>query len=228
MPKARDPKIIEAIEMVANGVSPRQAWEQCGMPNGEAGIQNIRKGGRDLKAQRAAQQEEVVVAEPEQGPAGTGKGHPAAGFRLRAAQAKAKRERQLQDRQKYDEVYKEATAHYQLLFQQGRTGKGQNSASGVAASFANRIPDGFKLTGRMLTCALQQGRSGQAKRKPGPACQIPDSIVGAVSTFAQLKQVAGEEQTPRNLTRANLKIGVLPCGERLIDIRKVLAGRSLM
>ena len=82
MPKARDPKIIEAIEMVANGVSPRQAWEQCGMPNGEHGIQNIRKGGRELKAQRAAQQEEVVVAEPEQGPAGPGKGHPAAGFRL--------------------------------------------------------------------------------------------------------------------------------------------------
>ena len=39
MPKVRDdPRLIEAINMVANGVSARIAWEQCGRPNGEAGM----------------------------------------------------------------------------------------------------------------------------------------------------------------------------------------------
>ena len=41
MPPSRDTEqMIAAIEMVANGVKPRDAWEQCGQPNGEAGIQN--------------------------------------------------------------------------------------------------------------------------------------------------------------------------------------------
>ena len=36
----------------ANGLPAKDAWAQCGHPNGEAGIQNIRKRARELKARR--------------------------------------------------------------------------------------------------------------------------------------------------------------------------------
>ena len=47
MPTIRDnEQLIKAIKMVSNGISARLAWEQCGRPNGERGIQNIRKAGK--------------------------------------------------------------------------------------------------------------------------------------------------------------------------------------
>ena len=81
---------------VANGVDAREAWwTQCGKPNGEAGIQNIRKRGmaarRDIKeaAARASGSPEEAAAEGgEAGPTASqpepppnGKGNPRKGFR---------------------------------------------------------------------------------------------------------------------------------------------------
>ena len=42
-----------AVALVLEGLSPRSAWEKSGEPNGEAGIQNIRKRAREVK-QKAA------------------------------------------------------------------------------------------------------------------------------------------------------------------------------
>ena len=75
------------------------------------------------------------------------------------------------------------------------------SAEGFAAAYAGRIPEGFTLTGRMLTNALRQGRSRVAQRRPGPAPTIPKEFVQSISSYAQLRQVAGDEQTPRMLGR---------------------------
>ena len=55
MPRTReDPDLLEAIELVANGVAPRLAWEQCNKPNGESGIQNVRKARVVFDASGAA------------------------------------------------------------------------------------------------------------------------------------------------------------------------------
>ena len=207
MPKVRDdPKLLEAIELVANGVSARAAWERCGQPNGEKGIQNIRKAGKKRAEEQLAQADQQAGVEPEPEPtpesgSGPGKGNAAAGYRLRPAQLKQVLVAKAEARAEYNKIYMEATQHWQNLFVSGATGKGKHSADSVAASFSDRLPQGFKLTGRMLKNALLQGRSGKEPNKPGPKAAIPDSFVLAISSYAQLRQVAGDEQTPRMLRR---------------------------
>lgn len=194
--------------MCASGVSAREAWQQCGQPNGEKGIQNIRKAGRKLALERAAPATpaaetpaaEVGMLHPQTGP-GPGKGKPVAGFRLRPDQVARRRAADAAARAAYDAIYKEATAAWADAFRAGKTGKGSMSAEGFAAAYAGRIPEGFTLTGRMLTNALRQGRSGVAQRRPGPAPTIPKEFVESISSYAQLRQVAGDEQTPRMLGR---------------------------
>ena len=45
---------------VAQGMDPRAAWEACGKPKGEAGIQNVRKRG--LKARKEIAEAAAAVA----------------------------------------------------------------------------------------------------------------------------------------------------------------------
>ena len=162
----------------------------------------IRKAGKKRAAERAAAlealDEEAVEAEPEKGP---GKGHSRSGFRLRPDQVAKKLAGMAEARQAWDAIYIEATAAWADLYMKGLTGRGEVSADGVAAKYASRVPEGYTLTGRMLKNALSQGRSGVAQRKPGPQAAIPTEFVEALSSYAQLKQVGGEEQTPRMLTR---------------------------
>ena len=221
MPKVRDdPKLLEAIAMVSNGVAPRVAWERCGMPNGEAGIQNIRKAGKKLAATRAAdlaEQEE----EMQKRTAGPGKGHPAAGFRLRPDQLKSQLQMKRAAAAAWDKVYMEATEKWALLYREGKTGKGELSADGVAFSFKDAVPDGYKLTGRMLKNALAQGRSGVAQRKPGPKAAIPQEMVDVVGTYASMKQLGGDEQTPRMLGRvAKAAVAGTPFEGRLASVNQ--------
>ena len=42
------------LAQVVNAMSAREAWESCDKPNGEAGIQNIRKRAREEKLRREA------------------------------------------------------------------------------------------------------------------------------------------------------------------------------
>lgn len=131
MPRVRDnPDLIRAIEMCAGGVSARKAWEDCGQPNGEPGIQNNRKAGKALAVARAQPQEPtpepeleeaVVAAEPAKGP---GKGHPCAGFRLPSAQVAKQLEAKEAAEKEYAALYMEATAYWRDLVSRGATGKG--------------------------------------------------------------------------------------------------------
>ena len=63
---ATNDKVNEAVEAVANGIGPREAWRLAGRPNGESAIQNIGRRGRELKRKRAAAD---AVPEPEYEPA---------------------------------------------------------------------------------------------------------------------------------------------------------------
>ena len=50
-----NPQVDAAVRMVIkDGVQPRTAWEMNGKPNGEPGIQNIRKRAREAKAKAEA------------------------------------------------------------------------------------------------------------------------------------------------------------------------------
>ena len=122
MPKTRDdPQLIEAIEMTAQGMSARLAWEQCGRPNGEKGIQNVRKAGKRLAEQRAA--EAAPESQPEAASVGPGKGHAQAGFRLRSDQVQRQLSIKRAAREEWDKIYCEATAKWAHLYQNGETGK---------------------------------------------------------------------------------------------------------
>ena len=54
MPPTSAPAVDLAIKLVlGSDLTPRQAWEKAGQPNGEAGIQNIRKRVRTERAKAA-------------------------------------------------------------------------------------------------------------------------------------------------------------------------------
>lgn len=53
--------------------------------------------------------------------------------------------------------------------------------------YADSVPEGKKLTGRMLKNALQQGRAGVAPLKPGPRSAVTDDLVNVVAMYAQLR-----------------------------------------
>ena len=131
---------------VAQGMGPRAAWEACGKPKGEAGIQNVRKRGlkarkevaeaaaavaaRDAARDAAEEEEpeplEETTAEPvrrrgEHGP-------PQAGFRLRKEQVRVKLQEKQQRRKEFDAIYVEMTRKWAEMVRTGANGKGVNSA----------------------------------------------------------------------------------------------------
>ena len=65
---AVDDAVNRAVNMVANGCKPRDAWEACGCPNGDKGIQNIRVRGRKRKASQLQPEEPAPSVEPEPEP----------------------------------------------------------------------------------------------------------------------------------------------------------------
>ena len=188
-------------------MKPREAWELCGEPGDEAGIQNVRKRGAALRDR----QQLVLPA-----PAGADSTGDAAGknattpgssgrkketFRLKTAQVK-KRELALAEiKQAFDVVYAAATKEWETMVAQGTNGKGELSADGVAARFREQLPEGcyFKLTGRSLKHAVAEGRAGRA---PGPRNHrphVPEAFVQSIAQFAQMKQLNGDDQKPRQL-----------------------------
>ena len=83
-----------ASRQVAEGVDARTAWERCGKPKGDKGIQNIRKRGLKLR-KIAAPPPPARAATKRKSKGGLGKGKPAKGFRLSSKQAKVKHELEL-------------------------------------------------------------------------------------------------------------------------------------
>lgn len=85
-----------------------------------------------------------------------------------------------------------------------KNGRGDASAEGVAARFRALLPEGchYKLTGRSLKDALQNGRVGKAPGPRNKRPEIPDSFVRSIAQYAQLKQLNGDEKYPRQLIQA--------------------------
>ena len=107
-------------------------------------------------------------------------------------------------KQKYDNICMQATNEWSEMVRTGKSGKGAASAAAVAARYDELIPEGCEkhITGNMLKNAYRSGRAGVAPLKPGPKSKIPSTFVKAVADFAQMQQVAGNEQKPRQLAQA--------------------------
>ena len=109
----------------------------------------------------------------------------------------------MQVRAEFDRVYAAATQQWQLMVQEGRTGRGKLSAQGVAEIFMQDLPVGcpHKFSGRSLINAVKEGRVGEARGRPGPKAAIPAEFIQSIAEFSQMKQVAGDEQKPRQLVQ---------------------------
>ena len=83
----------------------RTAWERCGKPKGEPGIQNIRKQGMKQRKQRAAGEEpppaRAATARAKQ--KGPGRGIPKKGYRLKPAMAKIEHTAKVLARQQWEQ-----------------------------------------------------------------------------------------------------------------------------
>ena len=125
-------------------------------------------------------------------------------FRLRPEQVRKQQEKKAAMKGVFNALYTAATEEYAEMVRTGKVGKGPLSADGVAASYAAQLPDGctMKLTGRSLKNAVLQGRVGEAPRAPGRKAAIPALFVKSIAELAQMHQVAGNEQKPRQLAQA--------------------------
>ena len=202
------------LPQVANGMDARSAWEVCGEPKGEAGIQNIRKRGMKLRQQMQAdlsappteaaadapQDEEVATAQAVEV---FGKGKPVKGFRLGSNQLAKTKSMADNLKRLYNMAYVAATNEWADMVANGTSGKRKGgSADSVAARYNATLPSDCKqLTGRALMNALLQGRQGVAPRNPGPATRLPADLIQSIADFSALKQAEGDEQQPRQLAR---------------------------
>ena len=148
---------------------------------------------------------DVVVAvevSPQEDTSTAKKKQPA--FRLRPDQVQKEARAQEAMRQAFNQVYADATNAWQELILSGRNGKGENSADGVAARFNALLPDDCarKLSGKILRNRVNEGRAGEAPDAPGPKAAIPVAFVRAVADHAQMCQLDGNEQKPRQLAAA--------------------------
>ena len=197
----------------------RDAWLACGEPRGKAGIQNIRKRARAVISMRSRPaQESTSPATSAPGPSSARKSsrvvqaveqvesrgsQKKALYRLRPSQVQRRDEDREKVRAQFDRVYAAATVEWRRMVQTGACGKGANSADGVASRFSEQLPVDcpHKITGRSLTNALALGRVGLPKGKPGPKAAIPSTFVTSVAEYAQMQQIAGIEQKPRQLVQ---------------------------
>ena len=158
---------------------PKQAWEACGQPNGEAGIQNIRRRGLQERKLKAARQicfnvaserdgkKHSALEQDSEGPPtddklGKGKSHK--GFRLKPSQLEKVRSQKLSYHFQYDAAYIAATTEWHKLVTSGKAGgkKDGTSAQAIAERYAATLPVGSpKLTARSLYNAYRDGRCGQ-------------------------------------------------------------------
>ena len=209
----------------SHGMPAREAWEACGRPNGPGGIQNVRKRARLLREKAAAPTPMEVVtavevtrpspASPEEivvtagGEANSDANPPSRvqpAFRLSSNQVVKQSVANLKMKAEFDAIYIEATAEWRDLVASGKSGRGDMCADAVAARHAARLPVGceLKLTGRSLKNALAAGRAGKAPAKRGPTSAIPDEFVQSIAEHAQLQQIEGDEQKPRQLIQTAL------------------------
>ena len=198
-------------------MAPRAAWEACGCPRGEAGIQNIRARGMNARGEKAHESTlQAIASERDNQPAAdavlpatepiettaTALGVPQKGFRLSTTQLAKERSIMAANKAAYDRAYVAATLEWQQMVLSGKCGRGDSCSDAVATRFSNTLPIGCKkITGRSLKNAVAQDRCGQPPAARGPKRGLPSALVQAVADFATLKQAAGDEQQPRQLAR---------------------------
>ena len=176
-------------------MAPKLAWEACGKPSGEAGIQNIqRRGLEQRRVLLAAKQISVDVPleksttalEDEQAPTIPrsihdlelpGSGNPRQGFRLKPTQVEATLTKKKILRAAYDAAFIAATNEWHNLVTSGRSGgqKDGTTAKAIAQRYSSSLPDGSpKLTARSLYNAYREGRGvGASAQSEASAAPFP-------------------------------------------------------
>ena len=208
--RSRHRPLFLCVSQAANGMSAREAWEHCGKPNGEPGIQNIRKRARLLVAERSGDATDAApdaMASPPAQEAAPGSGRQSTRkketFRLRSDQVLKQIAQAEKDREVFDRLFIDATNEWADIVKNGGPKRGDGGAAAVAARYAAHLPEDCKrrLTARSLYNAVSEGRFGVAPLKPGPQRVVPASIVKGAAEFCQLQQIAGNEQKPRQVIR---------------------------
>ena len=195
--------INRAVTMVANGAKARDAWEACGCPNGEKAIQNIRQRGlaRKRSAEEPGQPEEPAL-EPELLPPQKKKQYKVYANARQTEQENA-RKRKRDDERK--EIFKAATRAVAAAKVDGSLGKPGSTYKDIAARHQVQVPEGARpITGPSLMNHGNRHVAGTSPKKTGPAPKLPDALFRGAASFVQLKQVAGQEQKPREVMQAML------------------------
>ena len=190
--------------MVASGSKARAAWDACGQPNGEKAIQNIRQRGlkrrHEAEAQQPEEPEPTLKPEPE----------PVVKKKQRKVYANARQTEQENARKKERDdarkaSFKAATCEVAAAKADGSLGKPGSTYKDIAARHQAAVPEGARgITGPSLMHAGYRHVAGVSPKKTGPKATLPDALYHSAASFAQLKQVAGQEQKPREIMRAML------------------------
>ena len=192
--------------MVANGDKPRDAWIACGRPNGDKGIQNIRKRGRLLMEAEAA---EPVAEEPPQALALDSAPPAKKKYKIysNARQTEQAQARQKETDASRKEIFKQATLDVAAAKRKGTLGDAGSTFDAIAAQAQALLPDGAKpITGGSLRAQSYRHKPGASPKKTGPPTKLPAELFEAAASFTQLKQVAGQEQKPAEVLQAMMGV----------------------
>ena len=203
-------------------MSAREAWQQCGEPNGDGGIQNIRKRARLAKASFAdgALDTATLRSGHQSPPAQEAAPVSSAGasgrkkemFRLRSDQVLKSAVESARVKEEFDRLYAEATKEWATTVASGESTRQNGGAAAVAAKYAAQLPANCtrKITARSLYNAVAEGRFGIPVRKSGPARAVADCLVKAelLSTASCSKSQETNRSPARSSRRCSLQLWV--------------------
>ena len=160
---ATNDAVNRAVQMVANGTKPRAAWEECGQPNGESAIINIRARGRALKLKRTREEEQSAetspVVQPEAAPSKQRKIY----LNARQTEQQHRRKREIGTARK--EIYKEASLQVASARSDGTFGQLGSRYTDFAAAAA--ATDNGGARGTSVGRASRGPALGESAQQPG-------------------------------------------------------------
>lgn len=202
------PRSDRAVAKVLAGeCGAAKAAKLCGPKPHE--LQNVRKRVREERERRATAAADAAAAQraqkkrkPSKEPNANAKEKPNHNLRHTVHQVDVINEAKHKWKHATIDAYKGATTAYQALLAVKRK-RGDGGADDIAERFNAELPaDAKPLTGQSTKNQVIAGRAGLSPVRPGPARSLPQVAYDTVATFIQMRQISGDEQKPRALSRA--------------------------
>ena len=222
MGRKSDPKVDEAVDLVVlTSLTPKEAWLKAGEPNGEQGIQNIRRRARERKqasiealngspppppppppalSSLAGSVGNMLAAKPRK----NGEKVP---FRLNSQQVDKQEAAEHAEKHAKERCFTDALKAASEEYHKQQMASSNANAAAIARLFNAALDPAVKqLDSQKIRHHVAQGLAGLSPPKRGRPRDVPDVVVALVATHTSMKQLSGDEQKPRRMKRSLLAL----------------------